>query len=157
MIVLTKIILRDVKESDWDVLVRIRNEPDVRNASHNTSFFTPEKYKEYINNQISQNEKNCHWAVILDENEIIGHAKIINQELGYLISGRFRNQGIGSKTISLLFEKAREIGFSEVFDIVKVNQPISLWVAIKNKFTMIGVISDKNSIPYAYKLVMNLK
>ncbi len=142
--------LKKVEQEDWNTLVLIRNDPIVRKASINESRFTQNQYRKYIENQLLQNKRNRHWIVMLGGKKI-GHVKIINQELGYILAKNYRNQGLGSKILSLVCREAKKLGYRKVYDVVKVNQPIALWFAIKNGFKMISLL-DKHSIPYAYKL-----
>ena len=148
---MAKITLRKVEEKDWDFLVQIRNEPVVRNACKNTSYFTKDEYKKYINEQLKQNSFNRHWIILYD-GEIAGHTKVINQQFGYIIDKKFRNKGLAKEIMDRVFEKVKAMGISKVYDIIKVNQPIPLWLAIKNGFKMTGIISDEDKKPYAYKL-----
>jgi len=147
--------LREIKEADWDFLVKIRNEPEVREASINTSYFTKEEYIKYITNQLKQSENNRHW-ILMFENEMIGHTKIINQQFGYIIKKEYRNRGLAKEVMRLVFEESKKLGIKKIYYITKVTQPISLWVSIKNGFQMMGIIRDENSQPYAYKLEKNL-
>jgi len=152
---LSRIYLKEIKTEDWHFLVKIRNEPEARKASLNSRHFSKTGYQNYIRNQLNQNKKNRHWAVTLN-NRIIGHVKIINQELGYIITKKYRNKGLGTQVLVLLLKEAKKLGYKKVFDVVKIDQPISLWFAIKNSFVMIGIIGDANSKPYAYHLSRKL-
>ena len=58
--------LKTVKESDWDFLVKLRNEPEVRDACQNTCIFTKDEYKKYIENQLNLNSCNRHWIVFYE-------------------------------------------------------------------------------------------
>jgi len=147
----SKITLRKVEENDWNFLVKIRNDPEVRIACKNTSHFTKNDYQKYINDQLKQNSTNRHWIVLYDD-EIIGHTKIINQFFGYIIDKKFRNKGLAKEIMFQVFQEVKKMGTSVVFDIIKVDQPIPLWLAIKNGFKMTGIISDDDKKPYAYKL-----
>ncbi|MCV0393552.1 MAG: GNAT family N-acetyltransferase [Nitrosopumilus sp.] len=150
-----RISLKKVNENDWEILTSIRNEQDNRDASINSKVFSILGYKQYIKDQLQESRKNRHWSICLD-GKIIGHAKIINQELGYIISKKFRNKGIGTKVIKKLFNEAAKLKFSKIYVIVKTDQPIALWFALKNGFHMINLKKDKKKI-IAYKLLKKIK
>jgi len=152
---MSRTYLKEIKTEDWHILAKIRNEPDARKASINSRHFSKIGYQNYIRNQLNQNKRNRHWAVILN-NIIIGHVKIINQELGYIITKKYRNKGLGTQVLVLLLKEAKKLGYKKVFDVVKIDQPISLWFAIKNGFEMIGIMVNANSKPYAYRLSRKL-
>jgi len=147
---LGNVTLQQVKESDWDFLLKVRNVPETRAACNNTSKFTKAGYKKYIQSQLDKHPKNSHWVVMWKKKKV-GHAKIINQNIGILLKQEYASKGIGTKLYHVLFKKAKTLGFSKVYVVIKVNQPVALWVAIKNGFNMIGMIWDENSHPYAWK------
>ena len=149
MRLLNKIEFREVCDDDWDFLVQIRNESHEFHG--NTSIFTKQKYKKYIENQLSQDENNRHW-VIMYENQRMGHAKIINQVIGYVFTPEFRGQGL-LKFVFKKFEKeVAKLGYSSMLGRVKVTHPVSLWQCLKNGWKMTGLEMNNDPNLSEYKL-----
>ena len=154
MRLLNEIEFRDVYNDDWDFLVKIRN------ASHelhaNTSIFTKQEYKKYIANQLSQNKNNRHW-VIMYENKMMGHAKIINQVIGYIFAPEFQGQGL----LKFVFEKfeteVSKLGYSSMLGRVKITHPVSLWQCLKNGWKMTGLEMNDDLNLSEYKLSRDIK
>ena len=156
MKLLNEIEFQEVSDDDWDFLVEIRNESHENHG--NTSIFTKQEYKKYIENQLNQDKKNKHW-IILYENEMMGHAKIINQVIGYVFAPKFRRRGL-LKLVFKKFEKeAANLGYSSMLGRVKINHPVSLWQCLKNGWIMTDLEINDNPNLSEYKLskdVMNI-
>lgn len=141
-----KIKFCKVKNSDWDFLVNLRNE--TREIHQNTSTFTKSEYQKYIDIQLSQNEKNNQWLIWYKKNRM-GHAKIINGEIGYILSPEFRHKSM-MKFIFQHFElESKKLGYEYMLQNIKINNPVSVWSSIKNGWMMIGL--DLNLCQYKFK------
>jgi len=131
-----------VNDDDWDFLTNIRNE--TKEFHQNTSSFTNAEYKKYIESQLNQNKKNKHWTIWY-ENKPMGHAKIINQEIGYILSSEFRQKGM-MKFVFQQFElEAQKLEYEFILQNIKTNNPISVWSSIKNEWKMIGLEFDPST------------
>lgn len=150
---MNEINFREVCDSDWDFLTKIRN---ASNEFHrNTSIFTILEYKKYILNQLTQNKNNRHW-IIMYNNKMMGHAKIINQDIGYIFAPEFQGKGL-LKFVFRVFEiEVAKLGYSSMLSRVKINNPISLWQFLKHGWIMTGVEMNDNPNLIEYKLSKNI-
>jgi RimJ/RimL family protein N-acetyltransferase len=141
--------VRSVRKEDWEFILKIRNDKTVRNACHDTSIISFEqhaKYMEKINNDINSHQ----WIVIYNGKEV-GHAKIIDHEFGYMIDEQFRNKGIGTKIYELVCEEAKKLGIKRLHYTAKIDNQVSLKVALKMGFIQKDIIK-KDGKHYAYSL-----
>ena len=148
-----KIEFREVYDDDWSFLVEIRNESHELHGD--TSIFTKKEYKKYIENQLNQDNKNRHW-IILYENQKMGHAKIINQVIGYIFSPEFRGKGLLKFVFEKFEKEAEKLGYSTMLGRVKVSHPVSLWQCLKNGWQMTGLEMSDNPNLVEYKLSRNI-
>jgi len=141
--------LRSVKKEDWELILEIRNDKTVRNACHDTSIISFEQHVKYME-KINDDSNSYQWIVTCDEKDV-GHAKIIGEEFGYMISEQYRNRGIGTKIYELVFKEAKKHGIKRLHDTIKIDQQIPLRVALKMGFIQNDIIK-KDGKPYAYSL-----
>ena len=146
--------LRLVKKIDWKFILEIRNQDDVRFACHDTSKISMKTHEEYMEKH-ENNPKSYFWIITFDD-KMVGFCKIIDEELGYGIKDGFRGKGIGSKTLSIVFDMAKNLGLEKIKGIIKSDQVIPLKVAEKAGFVKIGTIK-KNKKTYSYILEKSLK
>jgi RimJ/RimL family protein N-acetyltransferase len=148
-----EINLRAVTRSDWKFILRIRNEPEVRSACHDTSVIAPDTHERYMKSL--ENDPNVHHWIICCEGEDVGHVKIVAGELGYMLKEGFRGKGLGTKFHELVFIEARKLGIKKLKDTIRVENRASLNLALKTGFVKKGLLSNKGK-PYAYILEKRL-
>ena len=96
--------LREVKKSDWKVLLEWRNEKITRQNSFNSELISINTHKEFINDSLINTDRNLF---ILEYNEIpvgtIREEKLDKDEfeLSYTISPMYRGKKIGQIMMSL--------------------------------------------------------
>ena len=96
--------LREVKESDWKVLLDWRNDKITSQNSFNSDLVSVSEHKEYIENTITNPNRTIF---ILEYNEIpvgtIRENRLENNELelSYIISPKYRGKKIGQIMMSL--------------------------------------------------------
>ena len=143
-----------VRDNDWDFLVKIRN---VSHELHgNTSIFTKQEYKKYIENQLSQDKTNRHW-VIMYENKMMGHAKIINQVIGYIFAPEFQGQGLLKFVFKKFETEVAKLGYSSMLGRAKITHPVSLWQLVKHGFKMTSLEMNDDPNLSEYKLSRDIK
>lgn len=151
---LLTVSLRSVKKSDWQFILEIRNQKEVRMACHDTTIIEYTTHEKYM--QKLENDPNCyHWIVKLDD-EDVGYVKLINGEFGYMVKDGYRGKGIGKKIFSLVFEEAKKRKMKSLHGIIKIEQSIPYKVATKMGFVQKKII-NKDGKPYAYYLEKNLE
>jgi len=144
-----KIGLRNVEQKDWQFILDLRNQDDVRIACHDTSVISLSHHIKYME-KISNDPDVHQWIVTYDRVDV-GHIKIVRGELGYMIKGGFRGKGIGTGIYELIDREARKLGIKKLYGVIKINQPIPLRLALKVGFVQKCII-EKNGKPYAYSL-----
>jgi len=108
--------LRDVKESDWDLILNLRN--------NFFNFFYKQKkpiskdeHYSYLKEQKS-NPHFHHWMIILN-NEVVGYVRIKDNDIGIMIKKEYQNQGIGTIGLNLAEQKARDLGISKLIALIQ--------------------------------------
>ena len=128
--------LRPVKREDWEFILKIRNQNDVRLACYDTSiinFSTHEKYMKKLDTQ-----PNCHqWIIVYDGNDA-GQVKVDELVFGYMLSEEYRGKGIWVKAYPLVLEEVKKLGFRKLKGTVKFDQEKQLEVALKLGFVITG-------------------
>lgn len=142
-----KIKLRSVIQEDWNFILDIRNQKDVRMACYDTSiidFDTHQKYMQKLNNT-----SNCHQWIIVCDGADAGQAKIDDSVLGYMLKEDFRGKDVWSKAYLLVLDEAKKLGFKKLKGTVKFNQEKQLHIAQKLGFEIIGkVFRDNKEVGY---------
>jgi len=141
--------LRKVEPKDWEFILNMRNQDDIRFACHDSSIIDYETHKEYMK-RLDLDPNSHQWIVVYEEQDV-GHTKIIGEEFGYMIKDGFRGKGIGTKIYELVFEEAKKLGIKRLHDTIKIDKPIPLKVAKKVGFIEKGIIK-KDGKPYAFSL-----
>ena len=109
--------LREVKKSDWKVLLEWKNDKITRQNSFNSELISINKHKEYIKNTINNPHRTLF---ILEYNEIpVGtiredRLKKDEFELSYTISPMHRGKKIGQIMMSLYLIERKESFLCEV-------------------------------------------
>ena len=141
--------IRKVIETDWDFILKIRNQSSSRIAFHDT-YLTPfDIHKEYMI-KLRDDPNSYQWIIIYNKKSV-GYIKIINSELGSFLLDGYKGKGIGTKAYELVFLEAKVLGLKKLFATVKVNRPTSLrfeeklgWIKKKTIY--------KNNEPYSYHI-----
>jgi len=141
--------LRTVAPNDWEFILNMRNQDDVRSACHDSSIIDYETHQEYMK-KLDSDPNSHQWIVVYEGNDV-GHVKIVQEEFGYMIKDGFRGKGIGTKVFELAFEEAKKLGIKRVHGTIKIDESIPLKVAKKAGFIEKGIIK-KNGKPYAFSL-----
>ena len=142
------ISIRKVKADDWDFILEVRNEKEIRQVSNNNEIITKSKHYDYMRN-LEQMENVYQW-IITFENKDVGYAKIINSELSYMIKKGFRGMGIGHDSFKLIEEEAKKIGMRKIVAKIKIDNLASLnWIR-KAGYQQNGIIYNQDNLPYEY-------
>ena len=84
--------LRPVNQDDWNFILEIRNQEEVRNACYDTSIIDSSTHEAYMHKL--DNTPNCHQWIIVYNNKDVGQAKVDDLVLGYMLSTDYRGKGI---------------------------------------------------------------
>ncbi|NWJ29653.1 hypothetical protein HX850_01865 [Marine Group I thaumarchaeote] len=141
--------LRNVKEKDWEFILKIRNQKDVRNACHDTSIIDLDEHFKYMK-KLQTKSNVFQWIVILNDLDV-GYIKVIDNELGSSLLDEYRGIGIGKLAYDLVFKKLKKNGVKKITAQVKLNRSTPIKFEEETGWVNMGIIY-KNGKAYAYKL-----
>ena len=141
--------LRKVEPKDWEFILNMRNQDDVRFACHDSSIIDYETHEEYMKRLDS--DPNSHQWIVVYEEQDVGHIKIVNLEFGSMLLNGYRGRGIGKLAYELVFKEAKKLGLTKLTAQVKINRKTSLKFEEKTGWIKKGIIY-KNNKPYAFSL-----
>jgi len=113
---LLTIELRDVKESDWDLILKLRNDFFNFFYKQKKPILKDEHYL-YLQEQKS-NPNFYHWMIILND-DVVGYVKIKDSDIGIMIKKEYQNQGFGTMGLKLAEQKARDLGISKLIALIQ--------------------------------------
>lgn len=148
-IVYVNVSLRPVHRKDWQFILDVRNQEEVRIACHDTKIIDFEEHRQYME-KLEKDPSAYQWIITCNGKDV-GHTKIIGEELGYMITDEHRGRGIGTKFHQLVFEEAKKLGIAKLKDTIKITNQPSLKLALRTGFSQTGVIF-KEDRPYAFTL-----
>ena len=143
------VVLRKVKKKDWEFILEIRNQEEVRNACHDTSVISLEEHFKYME-KLQNNSNTFQWIIIFNDLDI-GYIKVIDNELGSSILEKYRRRGIGKLSYDLVFKKLKKNGIKKLTAQVKLDRSTPIKFEEETGWLNKGIIY-KNGKPYAYKL-----
>jgi RimJ/RimL family protein N-acetyltransferase len=141
--------LNPVQRSNWELILKIRNEDGIRQACHDIIQISMDDHIKYMKK--IEKDENCHGWLITVDDQHVGYTKILHGEFGFIISEKFWGMGIGTKVYELIFEEVKKLGISSLHDTIKIDQPIPLKMALKVGFKQKENIMKDGKI-YAYSL-----
>ena len=138
--------IREVTNTDWDFILKIRNQKNSLVDFHDTSSVSSETHYEYMK-KLRMDPKTFQWIIVF-EGKDVGYIKIIGTELGSNMLDGFRRKGIGTNAYKLVFEEARKKGLKKLTATVKINRTTSLDFETKLGWVKKNIIY-KNGDPYS--------
>ena len=148
-----KIGIRKVSKKDWEFILHLRNQEEVRLASHDTSIIDDETHHKYMQ-KMTANEKIFHWIITYNKKDV-GYIRLGNLEFGSMLLNDYRGRGIGKLAYALVFKEAKKLGLTKITAQVKINRETSLEFEMKTGWVKKGIIY-KNNKPYAFSLEKSL-
>ena len=142
-----------VEEKDWEFILQLRNQEDVRLACHDTSIIDSKTHLEYMQ-KMKTNPNFFHWIITYNQKNV-GYIKIVNLEFGSMLLNDYRGKGIGKQAYALVFKEAKKLGLTKLTAQVKINRKTSLEFEMKTGWVKKGIIY-KNNKPYAFSLEKSL-
>jgi RimJ/RimL family protein N-acetyltransferase len=132
-----EIFLRDANKNDYDFIYQFTVEMCKTNFI--VSYIKLESFDAFVKRDFSDNH--IHYIIMNKNNEKIGHVHITkNNEIGYDVLSKYRNQGIGTEALEKIIElHPRERYFLTIHH---ENKP-SIRLAEKNGFSPKGIIYEK--------------
>ncbi len=138
--------IREVLETDWDFILKIRNQKSSLVDFHDTSIVSNETHYKYMK-KLRENTETFQWIIVF-EGKDVGYIKIIETELGSNMLDGFRRKGIGTYAYKLVFEEARKKGLKKLTATVKINRITPLDFETKLGWVKKNIIY-KNGKPYS--------
>ena len=148
-----KIGIRKVSKKDWEFILHLRNQEEVRLASHDTSIIDDETHLKYMQ-EMTVDKKKIHWIITYNKKDV-GYIKIGDLEFGSMLLNDYRGRGIGKLAYALVFKEAKKLGLTKITAQVKINRETSLEFEMKTGWVKKGIIY-KNNKPYAFSLEKSL-
>ena len=148
-----KIRIRKVSKKDWEFILHLRNQEEVRLASHDTSIIDDETHLKYMQ-EMTVDKKKIHWIITYNKKDV-GYIKIGDLEFGSMLLNDYRGRGIGKLAYALVFKEAKKLGLTKITAQVKINRETSLEFEMKTGWVKKGIIY-KNNKPYAFSLEKSL-
>ena len=145
--------LRSVEKKDWEFILHLRNQEEVRLASHDTSIIDDETHLKYMQ-EMTVDKKKIHWIITYNKKDV-GYIKIGDLEFGSMLLNDYRGRGIGKLAYALVFKEAKKLGLTKITAQVKINRETSLEFEMKTCWVKKGNIY-KNNKPYAFSLEKSL-
>ena len=145
--------LRPVEKKDWEFILHLRNQEEVRLASHDTSIIDDETHLKYMQ-EMTADKKKFHWIITYNKKDV-GYIKIGDLEFGSMLLNDYRGRGIGKLAYALVFKEAKKLGLTKITAQVKINRETSLEFEMKTGWVKKGII-HKNNKPYAFSLEKSL-
>ena len=145
--------LRSVEKKDWEFILHLRNQEEVRLASHDTSIIDDETHLKYMQ-EMTADKKKFHWIITYNKKDV-GYIKIGDLEFGSMLLNDYRGRGIGKLAYALVFKEAKKLGFTKLTAQVKINRETSLEFEMKTGWVKKSIIY-KNNKPYAFSLEKSL-
>jgi len=146
--------LRSVSKDDWDFILTIRNDQSVRDASYDTSIISKDDHYQYMKK--INNDSKCYQWIITNNDENIGHTKLIHGDFGYMLKKEFRGKGFGTVIYRRVFSESKKIGIKKIAVYIKLNQKIPLHIALKVGFVQKSIIK-KNNVEYYHYLIKSFE
>ena len=141
--------IKPAEKKDWEFILRLRNQEDVRLACHDTSIIDSKTHLEYMQ-KMKTNPNFFHWIITYNQKNV-GYIKIVNLEFGSMLLNDYRGKKIGKQAYTLVFEEAKKLGLTKLTAQVKINRETSLEFEMKTGWIKKEIIY-KNNEPYAFSL-----
>ena len=138
-----------VEEKDWEFILQLRNQEDVRLACHDTSIIDSKTHLEYMQ-KMKTNPNFFHWIITYNQKNV-GYIKIVNLEFGSMLLNDYRGKGIGKQAYALVFKEAKKLGLTKLTAQVKTNRETPLEFEMKTGWVKKEIIY-KNNKSYAFSL-----
>ncbi len=145
-----RLILREMRQSDYNALCKILQDPNVMYAYEHA--FDDHEVQEWLDNQIRRYQQDGFglWAVILKKNcEMIGQCGLTLQdyngkqvvEIGYLFQKAYWHQGLATESAIACKKYAFDVlGINEVYSIIRDTNIASQKVAQRNGMQQVGTL-----------------
>ena len=145
--------IKPVEKKDWEFILQLRNQKDVRLACHDTSIIDGKTHFEYMQ-KMKTNPNFFQWMITYNQKNV-GYIKIVNLEFGSMLLNDYRGKKIGKQAYTLVFEEAKKLGLTKLTAQVKINRETSLEFEMKTGWIKKEIIY-KNNEPYAFSLEKSL-
>jgi len=136
-----EIELKTVQNSDWDAILELRND-FYQNFYLQKEPIPKQEHYQYLKEQ--QANPNFHHWMIMADNKIAGYVRIKENDIGIIVKKDFQNLGIGSISLKLAEQKAKELGLTKLIGLIKVKNLSSEKAFRKNNYELKMLWFEKN-------------
>ena len=135
--------LREVSHSDWDDILKMRNQFYGFFQKQKKSLTKKEHYK-YMNEK--KNDPEFHQWIIEVDKITAGYTRILAKDVSIMIKKEFQKKGIGSKALKLLEKKAEKLKIPRLIGVVRSDNITSQEIFQNNKYKLKWFVFEKNII-----------
>lgn len=128
-----KISLRKVKKTDWDYIMKLRNE-SYENFYVQEKPLTKKEHYAYLKKQ-QTNSKFYNWIILKNEKEV-GYVRLLNNDVSIIVDKKFQDKNIGTNTLKLLEEEAKKIGLKKLIALILTKNQTSKKIFEKNQYKL---------------------
>lgn len=128
-----KISLRKVKKTDWDYIMKLRNE-SYENFYLQEKPLTKKEHYEYLKQQ-QTNSKFFNWIILKNE-KTVGYVRLLNNDVSIIVDKKFQDKNIGTETLKLLEEEAKKIGLKKLIALILIKNKTSKKIFEKNHYKL---------------------
>jgi len=128
-----KISLRKVKKTDWDYIMKLRNE-SYENFYLQEKPLTKKEHYAYLKKQ-KTNSKFFNWIILKNEKEV-GYVRLLNNDVSIIVDKKFQDKNIGTNTLKLLEEEAKKIGLKKLIALILTKNKTSKKIFEKNQYKL---------------------
>jgi len=136
------ITLRKVQTKDWDYILNLRNDLQFRSFFYNQETISKEEHYNYLKKQNS-NPNFFNWIICLDDKDV-GYIRILDHDIGIIISSENQKKGIGDKVLKLIEIEARNLGLKKLIGKIMIHNKSSEKIFLKNNYQLKMFWYEKN-------------
>ena len=126
--------LRDVKETDWDFILELRNEKEYRKNFDDQHTISREEHYEYLSKQL--NNPRFFNQIICDDERDVGYIRILDNDVSIIVDKKYHKKGVGTKALELIEPKAKEKGFRKLVGRILIHNEQSKRIFEKNGYDL---------------------
>ena len=136
------VTLREVEQTDWDFILKLRNDKKYRKNFYNQHTITKKEHYTYLKKQ-KKNPNFVQW-IITYNNDDVGYVRILDSDVSIIVDKKYNNKGIGTNALSLIETKAKKLGIKKLVGRVMIGNKNSKEIFLKNNYKLLMLWLEKD-------------
>ena len=136
------ISIREVSKEDWDFILELRNNSDIRKFMNNDTIISKDRHYQYLEKQNS-NPKFLQ-RIICFESKDVGYVRILDGDISIYVNPSFHGKGIATKALELIEPEAKKHGFRKLIGKVFATNLSSKQIFLNNGYVHTMDSLEKN-------------